>query len=96
MNISEYIKPELIVLAVMLYILGMGLKKSATIADKWIPYILGAAGVVLALVWVCATSDLSAPQGVLMAIFTGITQGVICAGASVYVNQLIKQVGKGE
>lgn len=96
MNITEYIKPELIVLAVALYFVGMGMKKSAVIADKWIPFILGAAGIVAALLWVCATSDLSTAQGVMLAIFTAITQGVICAGVSVYVNQLIKQGKKGE
>ena len=30
----------------------------------------------------------------LMAVFAAVTQGILCAGASVYVNQLIKQGGK--
>ena len=30
----------------------------------------------------------------LLAVFTGITQGVLCAGATVYVNQIVKQAGK--
>ena len=96
MNMMDYVKPELVVLAIALYGIGVGLKKSKTIADKWIPYILGAVGIGIAFVWVCATSDLSTAQNVLMAVFTGFTQGIICASASVYVNQLIKQAGKGE
>ena len=95
MNIMDYIKPELIVLAIALYFIGMGLKKSQ-VKDKWIPYILGAVGVTLAFVYVIATSDLSTAQGVLLAVFGGVTQGILCAGMSVYVNQLIKQGSKGE
>ena len=35
--ITEYIKPELIVVAVVLYIVGIGLKKTTVVKDKWIP-----------------------------------------------------------
>lgn len=95
MDMMEYIKPELAVLAIVLYIVGIALKKSS-LADKWIPWILGGAGVALAVVWVCATSPLGTAQEVLMAVFAAVTQGILCAGASVYVNQLIKQSGKEE
>lgn len=95
MNITDYIKPELICLAVALYGMGIGLKKSK-VKDNHIPAILGATGVVLAALYVFATSDISAPQNIMLAIFTGITQGVLCAGGSVYVNQLIKQGKKVE
>lgn len=90
MNIMDMIKPELLVLVVALYFLGSALKKSQ-LNDKYIPIILGIAGVITAAMWVCATTSLVTMQDVLLAIFVGITQGVICAGMSVYVNQLIKQ-----
>lgn len=96
MNISEYIKPELLVLAAMLYVLGMGLKRSGTIADKWIPYILGGAGILLACLYVFGVGEPSDVPGVLTALFTGVTQGLLCAGASVYVNQMVKQAAKRE
>ncbi len=36
-QIMNYIKPELIVVAVVLYFVGMGLKQSQTVKDKYIP-----------------------------------------------------------
>ena len=92
--LSNFIKPELLVLIPVLYIAGAGLKKSARIADNLIPLVLGAISVVLALAYVLGTSTLSSWRDVLMAAFTAVTQGILCAGASVYVNQLIKQAEK--
>lgn len=92
MNITDYIKPELTVLVAVLYIVGMALKKSA-VNDKFIPAILGGVGVLLSLIYVIGTATLTTPQEIALAVFTAITQGVLVAGASVYVNQLIKQIG---
>jgi len=96
LEITNYIKPELLILAVVCYIIGTAAKRANAIQDKHIPLLLGIVGIILACVWVCATSALSGPQQVLMALFTGITQGILCAGASVYANQLIKQHKKEE
>ena len=93
--LKEFIKPEILILVPVLYLLGLALKKSA-VADKHIPFILGMAGVFLALIFVAATSAFSGWQSVLMGVFSGITQGALCAGASVYVNQLVKQKKKEE
>lgn len=95
-NIMDYVRPELLVLIPVLYFIGMGLKKAETIADKLIPLLLGGAGVLLALLWVLAGSELAGAQDVLRAIFAAVTQGILCAGCSVYVNQLGKQHGKDE
>ena len=43
-QIMNYVKPELIVVAVVLYFIGMGLKQSQTVKDKYIPLILGGIG----------------------------------------------------
>lgn len=94
MDIMEYVKPELIVVAIVLYIVGTGIKKAESVKDKYIPYILGAIGIVLCAIWVLANSPLGTMQEVLMAIFTSIVQGILVAGLSTYVNQLIKQVNK--
>lgn len=93
--IKEFIKPELLVLIPVLYLYGIALKKSE-VADKNIPTILGITSVILSLLFIAATVVLNDWQEVLMALFTGITQGVLCAGASVYVNQIIKQKNKDE
>ena len=93
--LTEMIKPELFVLVPVLYLLGIALKKS-NLSDRHIPWILGAAGVFLSLVWVLATCALNSWQAILLAVFSGIVQGILTAGASVYVNQMIKQAGKNE
>lgn len=96
MQMSDYVKPELIVVAVALYFLGMWLKQSEAVKDKRIPLINGAVGIVVCGIYVIATSPCQTGQDVAMAIFTAITQGILVAGLSTYVNQLIKQVGKTE
>ncbi len=91
MDFLEYIKPELLILVPVLYVIGMAIKKTALIADKLIPLAVGAAGILLSIIYVLATSDLGSPQAVAMAIFTALTQGVLVSGASVYANQIFKQ-----
>ena len=95
-NLLNYVKPELIVVAIALYFIGVALKSSKVIKDTYIPLILGITGVILSVIWVLATTQIVGYQSVLMAIFIGITQGFIVAGLSVYVNQLVKQFGKQE
>lgn len=95
-QIINYVKPELIVVAVVLYLLGQGIKQSQTIKDKYIPLINGAAGIILCGVYVMAKCDVNTTQEIAMSAFTAITQGILVAGLSTYVNQLIKQSGKTE
>lgn len=95
-ELMSYVKPELLIVAVVLYFLGMWLKQAAFIKDKLIPLILGIAGIFMCAIWVCATSQFSVPQDFAMAIFASLTQGILVAGVSTYVNQLIKQNGKNE
>ena len=95
-QIMNYVKPELIVVAIVLYFIGMGLKKAEAVADKYIPLILGGVGIILCAVWVLATGPLSTGQDIAMAVFTAIVQGILVAGLSTYVNQIIKQINKTE
>lgn len=95
MNYQDYIKTELLVLIPVLYFIGIGLKRSQ-LPDKWIPTALGIFSVVLSSVWVIATAEVSSIQETAFAIFTAVTQGVLVAGASVYMNQLYVQAKKEE
>lgn len=95
-QITNYVKPELIVVAIALYFIGMTIKQSETIADKYIPSILGITGIVICGIYVIATCTLRTGQDIAMALFTAIVQGILVAGLSNYVNQLIKQNGKEE
>lgn len=90
MDFQNYIKPELLILVPVLYLIGTGIKQSK-IADKHIPWILGAVSVFLAGLYIFASEPIRGSQSVAIALFTAITQGILCAGASVYINQLIKQ-----
>ena len=93
-QIMNYVKPELLVLAIVLYFIGIALKQAQTVKDKYIPVYLGVIGIVMSGIWVVATCPLSTLQEIAMAIFTAIVQGILVAGLSNYVNQIIKQANK--
>lgn len=95
-QIIKYVKPELLVLAIVLYFVGMALKKTEKISDKYIPVVLGVVGIVLASIYVVGTVSLAGRQDIAMAVFTAIVQGVLVAGLSTYVNQIFKQIHKDE
>lgn len=95
-QIVNYVKPELIVVAIALYFVGMALKQAQAVKDKYIPLILGGISTVICAMYVFATTALGTPQDIVMAIFTAIVQGILVAGLSTYVNQLIKQTNKEE
>lgn len=89
MTFAEYIRPELLILVPVLYVLGAIIKDSAAIQNRWIPAILGGVGIALSLLYVLGTWDFSATG-----VFTAITQGILVAGAAVYTNELIVQMIK--
>ncbi len=93
--LKEFVKPEMLVLIPVLYLIGIAIKRSQ-ITDKLIPWILGAISVVLCGLYIAATTQITGWQSGIMAIFTAITQGILIAGCSVYVNQLVKQSEKME
>ncbi len=89
MDFKTYVKPEMLVLIPVLYIIGMILKNTQKIDDRFIPAILGSCGMVLSLIWVIGAEGFSG-----VGLFTAITQGILCAGMAVYTNQLVKQTRK--
>ena len=93
MELKDFIKSELLVLIPVLYVVGIGLKKSK-LSDTLIPLVLGGIAIVLSAAWVIATSDISTLKDVAYALFVSVTQGILSAGASVYVNQLYVQSKK--
>ena len=95
-KLTNYIKPELLVVTVVIYFIGVGLKKAEIVKDKNIPLVLGGTGIMISAVYVFATCTCNTWKEAAMAIFTAITQGILVAGLSTYVNQLIKQKSKDE
>lgn len=89
MDFSNYIMPELLVIVPVLWVAGWIIKQADFIKNKWIPLILGVVGVLLAVCYVLGGQRFS-----VTALFTAITQGILCAGVAVYGNQLVKQMKK--
>ena len=46
-QITNYVKPELVVVAIALYFVGMALKQAQAVKDKYIPLILGGISIVI-------------------------------------------------
>lgn len=90
----KYVKPELLIVSAVLYFIGTGIKKSKLIKDEYIPLINGAVGIVLCALYVLATVSSYTFRECLLALFTAVTQGILVAGLSTYVNQIGKQISK--
>ncbi len=81
MDFINYITENALILIPVLYIMGMILKDTNKVKDKYIPLILLPIGICLSM----------ALMGVGI---NAIIQGILVVGVSVYTNQLIKQVNK--
>lgn len=93
---KEFIKPELILLIPVLNFVGTWLKKCKCVPDTIIPLLLGLFGVILATIWVIATTTFVTYRDVFMAVFVAVTQGILSAGGSVYFHQIVKQARKDD
>lgn len=83
MEFANYIVQNALILIPALYILGMILKTTQKISDKYIPITLLIFGVAGAI-------------GILGISVDSIIQGILVTGATVYANQLVKQSTKKE
>ena len=88
---TDYIRAELLILIPVLVIVGKIFSDTKVIKNKYIPMLLGLSGIVLSVIYTLSVYGLS-----LNTIFTGIVQGILCAGTAVYGNQIYKQLGKDE
>lgn len=92
MEYLDFIRPELMSLIPLLYVIGMMLKQAACVRDNFIPLILGGVGVLIAICYVCGDTATFSTT----AVATAVTQGILCAGVAVYGNQIFKQFKKGK
>lgn len=91
--LKQFVQPELLVTVPVLYFIGMWMCRTDKMENHRIPLYLGGIGVAFAVLYTLSTAPLANYQDVMGAIFMAVTQGILCSGASVYVNQLIKQNG---
>ena len=79
MEITNYLAENMLPLVPFLYIVGMILKDTEIIKDKYIPLILLPVGVLFSLLITGLSPD-------------GVIQGVLATGVTVYGNQVVKQL----
>lgn len=91
---KQFIFPELLVLVPALYVLGYALKCAQPVPDKYIPALLGVAGVTVAAIYMLSILNTVGVQAIAYTIFAAIVQGLLCAGGAVFANQLVKQAKK--
>lgn len=92
-TILQYIKPEFMILVIVLYFLGIALKHARRIPDQWIPLLLTGCGILCSTLSVAGSTEQY--HNVAAMAYEAITQGVLCAGMSVYIHQILKQCGGG-
>ena len=61
-EIMNYMKPELLIVAIVLYFLGVWLKQAAFIRDQFIPLVLGVSGILICGIWIVSTASFSTGQ----------------------------------
>ena len=87
--IAQFIRPELFILIVFLWCLGLFLKKAPWFKAEWvIPFLLLGISVVITVVYMAIVNE----QGFTpVVIVTGLIQAVLIAAVAVFGNELIKQ-----
>ncbi len=89
-TILEFIRPELFILIIFLYCVGLFLKLNKGFKREWaIPYILLAIGFLITLAYVSIYLGEGFSPPVLVAV---VIQSVMIAAVTVFGNELIKQV----
>jgi len=90
MDMMELIRPEMLTLIPVLYLIGVALKKAEVFGNKYIPLGLGLLGALLGAAWLLVFRD--AEYNAMQSLLMGAVQGILCAGCSVYANQIYKQL----
>lgn len=93
MDYSAYVDPELYIIIPLLYVIGIFIKKSK-LNDKWIPLILGVLGVCFAVAYKLTAALPTDGIEILKLSVASLSQGILCAAASVYANNIVKQLKK--
>lgn len=92
-QIIQLIKSEYMVLVAALYLLGRILRRLKKLPNQFIPFILTICGILLA--GLSVFSRYQEYINVAAAVFDAVVQGILCAGMSVYTNEVVKHCGKG-
>ena len=92
-NVLELIQADLVILIVVIYVLGMFLKKIPNMVDWAIPLVLLVVAIVLTIVY----KGIALEEGITaVTTVEGFVYGVLVAGVAVFTNQIIKQTTRKE
>ena len=94
-SLEDLVRPELLVMIPVLNFIASLMKKKGTDSTR-IPARLGVGGVFLAVCYELATVPITDLQSACNILFTGVTQGVLCAAGAVYLHQLKHQKEKAQ
>jgi hypothetical membrane protein len=88
--ILQFICPELFILVIFLWCLGLFLKKAPWFKQEWaIPFVLLAVSVVITLLYMAIVNGAGFTGPIII---IGIIQAVLIAAVAVFGNEIIKQV----
>ena len=92
-NVLELIQADLVILIVVIYMLGMFLKKIPNMVDWAIPLVLLVVAIVLTIVY----KGIALEEGInAVTTVEGFVYGILVAGVAVFFNQLLKQTTRKE
>lgn len=83
MEIIKYVTEQALVLIPALYVIGLIIKGTEKVSNKWIPVILLPLGVAGAIAFMGLNAN-------------AVIQGILVTGATVFADQVVKQVQKSE
>lgn len=89
MDLSNYVKPELLVVAVVLCVFGTAVKKTGVISCRYLPFLNAALGIVICSLYVFATAEVSKAADIALAAFTSVTQGILVTGLATVVCRMV-------
>lgn len=90
-NLLKFIPENLMILIVVIYVVGLFLKKIDSVPDKYITLILMIFGITFAILLDIINSQYKVALDVVV---NGVLQGILCWGVAVGINQTTKQLSK--
>lgn len=90
--IEQYIGANYAIIVAVLYVIGIVLKKTPRIPNNFIPFIITTLGMGFAILSALSRSSEYANMAALL--YDSIVQGILCAGMSVYIYEVVKQSKK--
>ena len=89
LDVLSLIPSELLIIAVVIYCIGMFLKASERIPNWTIPLVLLGCAVVITIAYMAVSLGQGLTQKVIV---DGVIYGILIAAVAVYTNQVLKQI----